>query len=232
MRRLRLALLAFAMAIPGSVCPENPKVAADTAIGKAGKEVHFRWAFGAVVGNEGERRFVSIGRDTTLQTGDAFKMRVELHSACYVYVIYRSSGGEWSLLFPDGLGQFEADYEESKPYYIPKGDAWFELDEQIGHETFYVLASSDRLKDLEALFAAYESAESAGRSERASEIRAKIRALRRAHRKLTASAERPVAIAGNVRATRKAEDMRRLDAISVEISAANFYSKAFTIEHR
>ncbi len=193
--------------------------------------VQFRWAFGAVVGAEDARQFVAIRRDTTLQTGDELKMLVDVQRPCFVYVVYRSSRGEVHLLFPGEAEEAASGSETSITYYVPEGEARFKLDDRVGRETFYLLASAERLSDLEILIDDYKSAESSGRPEMASRIVERIRALRKAHRKLATAAERPVSIAGNVRSTGP-EDKSWLDRISVEISAKDFYSKAFTIDHR
>jgi hypothetical protein len=111
--------------------------------------VCFRWAFGAMVGSENERRLVAITRDTTLKTGNQLKLLVELKKKCFVYLIYHSGQNELHMLFPYETKQFSKDPETRKKYYIPQGTEWFELDEKTGPETFYLLASAERLNGLE-----------------------------------------------------------------------------------
>ena len=194
--------------------------------------VAFRWSFGALVGKD--KKFVPITRDTALSTGDEIKMMVELQQECYVYVIYHSSKGEINLLFPEDVRQFSGDYKTGRNYYIPSGRRWFELDKNIGRETFYLLASGQRLLDLEALVGNYQSADKSKKSALADQILGEIRTVKRKFRTFTTLAERPVTIGGNIRGVEKAETAKRPDVstIATEISASNFYSKTFTIDHQ
>lgn len=210
--------------------PCQPLVAKD----KGDKDILFRWAFGAVVGPEGDQRMVAITRDTVLKTGDKLKMLVELKNQCFVYLFYRTGKDELYLLFPYALDQFERDYEISKKYYIPEGDMWFELDENQGLETFYLLASNKRLTELENLYKEYAAAEGAGKAEIGKQILKKIRAVKKKNRKLTTTAERPVPIGGNLRGAGKGSQssLPDIDPIAAEVSAGNFYSRTFTIDHR
>ena len=190
-------------------------------------DIVFRWAFGALVGPKADRQLVAVTRDTTLSTGDELKMLVDLRTACFVYLIYRSSQGQTSLLFPGQVEHPATDSKVSITYYVPEGQAWFRLDSQEGLERFYLLASAKPLTDLEKLLRAHGSAKPSDRVESADQILAHIRDLRRKHRTLKAGAERPVSIAGNVRGATS-----DLEQIAVEISATGFYSKTFTIDHR
>ena len=196
--------------------------------------VSFRWAFGAVVGPEDDRKLIAITRDSQLKTGDKFKMFVELKKKCFVYLIFQDSLGEIQLLFPKNFRQFNDDYQLSKKYYIPAGDLWFALDEKIGHETFHLLASSQRLAILENLIADYESSASINKSEIAKKIVAEIQEIKRKHKKLQATAERPVQIAGSLRGTVKTlnQPFPDLDIVATEISTPNFYGRTFTIDHK
>lgn len=196
------------------------------------ENVAFRWGFGALIGKE--KRFVSITRDTSLATGDEIKMVVELKKECYVYLIHDSPNGEVSLLFPEDIRQFAGDYKVGKNYYIPKGRGWFVLDNNTGRETFYLLAANERLLELEALMSEYAAAPKDARPDAAKKILAEIRDVKRKFRTFTTLAERPVTIGGNIRGVDEAEPAKRPDVASIatEISANNFYSKTYTIEHK
>jgi hypothetical protein len=196
--------------------------------------VCFRWAFGAMIGAKNDRRLVAITRDTMLKTGDQLKMLVELQKKCFVYVIYHTGQDELHMLFPYEIKQFSSDYELFKKYYIPQGDMWFELDEDVGQETFYLLASAKRLFKLEALLNAYESAGAVKKREVAKQILAEILKEKRRHKKFTTSAESPVTIGGSVRGIIKDKKTHSpdIDPIAAEVNAPNFYSRTFTIEHQ
>ena len=196
--------------------------------------VSFRWAFGAVVGSKDDRRLVAITRDTLLKTGDRLKLLIQLKNRCFVYLFYRTADDEIYLLFPYKLKLFESDYKTGEKYYIPKGKTWFELDKNVGIEIFYLIASAKRLNQLEALYTKYDSVAGEEKKKLAKQLLAEIRKIKRKHRKFAALAERPIAIGGNVRGVVK--DVQSafpdIDPIASEVSASNFYSKTFTIDHK
>lgn len=196
--------------------------------------VSFRWAFGAMVGPTDDRRLVAITRDTVLKTGDRLKLLLQLKNRCFVYLFYRTAEDEISLLFPYKLKLFESDYKTGEKYYIPEGKTWFELDKDVGLETFYLLASAKRLHQLEALYRKYDSVAGEEKKKLAKQLLAEIRKIKRKHRKFATLAERPIAIGGNVRGVVKDEKSTfpDIDAIASEVSASNFYGKTFTIDHK
>src|SRR5262249_38858622 len=186
-----------------------------------GDNVKFSWGFAALVTEgSGAKPLVSIKEDMTLKTGDQLKMFVKLGKPCFVYVIHHGAQGEVQLLFPYKIQQSTADYQLAKWYEIPSEDGWFRLNEQAGHETFYIMASAQRLLDLEKLLDAYAAAKPAEQPQVATNIVTELRNLIRQHR-ASVPPGRPVPIAGNM----------RLDIEGLEITAPNFYSKTFTIEH-
>jgi hypothetical protein len=138
-----------------------------------------------------------------------------------------------SLLFPYQLNQSGSDYGLQKMYYIPRDDSWFELDDRKGTETFYLIASISRLIEIEELFQKTALGTDVNRSQ-AELIRTRIKDLKKKHRTLTASAERPVPIGGNVRGISKDEQTKTPDmgAVAIEVSAKDFYCRTFTIEHK
>lgn len=196
--------------------------------------VSFRWAFGAMVGATDDRRLVAITRDTVLKTGDRLKLLLQLKNRCFVYLFYRTAEDEIYLLFPYKLKLFDTGYKTGEKYYIPEGKTWFELDKDVGLETFYLLASAKRLHQLEALYRKYDSVAGEEKKKLAKQLLAEIRMIKRKHRKFATLAERPIAIGGNVRGVVKDEKSTfpDIDAIASEVSASNFYSKTFTIDHK
>ncbi len=197
------------------------------------ENIRFLWAFGATVKEEGKQRSFSITKDIALKSGDKIKIFLELKEKCYVYVIYHSPKGEVVTLFPDRFDLLDDHSFASSGYFIPKGDGWFELDEHVGEERFFLLASSERLSELETLINQYESTDQAKKPEISTQILDEIRRLRWQHRKFKTFAEKPINIIGQVRGTDTREKARYPDVtrFAVEISAKKFYSKAFTIDH-
>lgn len=196
--------------------------------------VSFRWAFGAMVGSKDDRRLVAITRDTVLKTGDRLKLLLQLKNRCFVYLFYRTAEDEIYLLFPYKLKLFDTGYKTGEKYYIPEGKIWFELDKDVGLETFYLLASAKRLHQLEALYRKYDSVAGEEKKKLAKQLLAEIRKIKRKHRKLATPAERPIAIGGNVRGVVKDEKSTfpDIEAIASEVSTSNFYGKTFTIDHK
>ena len=155
------ALVVLPLFIGSAVLCWNPALKA----GQAENLVCFHWAFGAKVGPETARKYISVQRDTTMKSGDRFKMFVELQKACFVYLIYHGSQDSLHMLFPTDFRQYDPRRNLFQKIYMPGGDQWFVLDQNVGLETFYLLASAKRLKRLESFFAQYESAAPALKTE-------------------------------------------------------------------
>ena len=122
----------------------------------------------------------------------------------------------------------------SKDYYIPKGDFVLELDENVGKEKIYLIASNRRIPELEHLYTSYNSAEFSQKPEYIKRIIHEIRKLRRRHKKFTIEAERPVASIGSIRGhiIKEETELTDLEKIAIVFTAKNFFSKTFTIDHR
>jgi hypothetical protein len=198
------------------------------------KNISFRWAFGALTGNDKNLKLEPVTRDRALATGDRLKMMVELQKEGFVYVIYFGGQDQVKLLFPSSLSQFTTDYQVGKRYYIPQGGAWFELDQNVGSEAFHLLASFQRLKGLEAFLTQYEAAGNEQKPAIAKQILAEIRDVKKQNRDFASAAERPVNIGGNIRGLDKPQGVEGPDVASIaqEITGGGFFSRTFTIEHR
>jgi hypothetical protein len=196
--------------------------------------IGFEWAFGVLAKRENKLVLVPVAHDTVLQTGDRMKMYVKLTRECYVYVVYYDSGNELHLLFPYEIRQLQSDYMKDKPYLIPKGRGWMSLDETKGKEVFFLVASAERLLDLEAKLGNYFSADPADRMVLAADVLSEIRGLRKKYTSFATLAEKPLTIGGNIRSTDTVKVDKRPDVseIATEITADNFYSKTFTIDHQ
>lgn len=109
----------------------------------------------------GELRF---GEGSTVRSGQKFKIRVQLNSDCYFYVLLYDSQGEASVLFPHkeiGLGN---DVRGGVSYEIPDGRTWYWFDENRGEETFYLVASYSPMSGLDQILAKMEQAGDQGRA--------------------------------------------------------------------
>jgi len=220
MKRFIFILLGLSLAIPPASAQSDENIA-------------FQWAFGAVTGEQ--NTFVSITRDTMLQSGDDVKMLVNMQRECFVYVIHSGPTDDITLLFPYSLDQFDTDYSTQKNYYIPIGRRWITFDKTTGKERFYLLASNERLTDLERLLTTYEKSDAAKKGTVSKQIITEIRNVKRRFRSFTTLAEKPVTIGGNIRGIGEEEvTAKRPDVADIMtlISASNFYGKTFTIDHR
>jgi hypothetical protein len=191
------------------------------------------WAFGALIGEQNQQQLISIGRKAVLHTGDRIKILFEPQTECFIYLFYYSSQAELAILFPTDPSS--ARILPGIKYSIPAKNQWFKLDDITGIEKFYLIASVRKLEKLEALHQKHSTltqADDIQASTRA--ILAEIKQLKRKHRKLTAAAERPVRLGGNFRGAHQDEqpDQPDISQIAVEISAVNFFSRTFTIDHQ
>lgn len=225
----RLALITW---IVSPIFFQPPAIAQDQS--NPGKNIHLQWTFGAIKNRASGSRIETITRDTVLQTGDRIKFFIYLQKPCFAYLIYYSSQGELSVLFPYRFKTAERQTFTIGRYYIPGGDQWFELDQHGGAEKFYLLASTRKLALLEALVNNYESADRSQKPELAKQVLAEIRRLRKKHLKFKTAAERPVSVVGNMRGTEKkpGANVRDLAEFAMQVSAGGFYSRTFTIDHR
>lgn len=235
MRSFRLFFWIYIFAVFGIFYPEiqNTPFAQQHMLPKE-ENVCFRWAFGALTVKGNDHILIPITADTTLKTGDQLKIFFEVQKDCFVYLIYHSSQDLLDMLFPHDLQQFVQDYNILVKNYIPPGNQWFELDQHVGIETFYLLASAKQLNQLESLFGQYESAQPTQKEELKQKILAEIKNLRWQHRNFKKHVERPVPIIGSRRGAGKVDKPESFDVadLAIEISAQNFYSRTFTIDHR
>ena len=229
MKHLKLALLNVMLALLSLAVTSNI-----FAVQKEPAVVHFRWAFVALKKVGGGEKLVPVTRDMTLKTGDQLKMYLELEEKCFVYVFYHGPQDELLLLFPYELPMFTADYGISRKYYIPQGTFWLELDENTGLEKFILLASAERLNELERLYEEYTAVVNSTKKKLAIQVLDEIRNIKRKHVRLATTPERPVQIAGSIRGIDKKKErlQSNLSNIAVEVSATDFYSRTFTIDHQ
>jgi hypothetical protein len=234
MKKPCVALLVLALIVIGLGLSPGPGLATAQAEEDKLDNIRFLWAFGAMAKGGNGQKPILITRDTTLKSGDQIKFFVKLKDTCFVYVIYHSSQGELSTLFPFRFEPQSTRGRTLEKHYIPQGDMWFELDDNPGQERFYLLASTQRLEGLETLINRYEATDPTRKAEVATKILAEIKKLRRRHRKFRTYAERPVNILGHLRGADKVKKPGHPDIakFAVEISAKDFYSRTFTIDHR
>jgi hypothetical protein len=228
MHSKRLLVVAAALVVGVALAALAPR---RSPAGDPGSMIRFHWSFCAQVGSQEPPRTVPITRDMALHSGDRLKIFWQPVSACYLYVLHCSSQGKLSLLFPADLPG--GDPPAAQEYFIPEGHRWFRLDDHPGPETFYVLASRNRLEPLENLIGRHLRMTSGADTAAATEaILSEIRRLRRENIRLAAPAERPVRLGGNLRSTEEQSRSHDIRPFAVEISAADIFARTFSIDHR
>jgi hypothetical protein len=201
---------------------------------KDGTNVVFHWAFGAIRKTGQESPFEQIAGDARLNSGDQIKFYLKPVTGCFVYLVYHSSQDELTVLFPYRFEEKIGKEKALKVHYIPDGNEWFQLDENVGQERFHLLASDTRLTRLEDLVNQYESGDKTKKPEFSQQILSEIDLLRRKNFKTKVNAERPLSIVGSIRGTKRPENALPLDLAehAVEISASHFFIRTYTIDHR
>jgi len=195
--------------------------------------IELRWACGALIGSGHDQRLISIRKDAVLHTGDKIKFFIDPQSECFVYLFYYSAQGELLMLLPSEPSA--ARVFPGVKYYIPAGKAWFKLDDVTGFEKFFLLASAMKLEKLESLYRNHTALTKNAEIEASTQvILSEIKNVKRQHRTLTAAAERPVRLGGSFRGIQDGEKdlIPDVSEIAIEISAINFYSRTFTIDHQ
>jgi hypothetical protein len=197
--------------------------------------IQLKWAFVAFNHTDDGGELVPIRKDTAMNSGDYFKFFIEKQNPCYIYLAYLSAQGDIHLLYPSAVDSNDASLSIGMGAYVPSGNNWFRLDFHTGEERFYLLASLERLTAMESMFTRLAAAPGAvEKKQLTDDIVSEIRRLRWENRKFKRTAERPVAIMGQLRGLSKTKmpEPKKVSDLAVEIRAEQFYSKAVTIDHR
>jgi hypothetical protein len=234
MRTIILLTVVLSCLVVGFRYGEQPQATVPT-VQQNPSNIGFEWALGVLQVKGDQEHLIPITRDTALKSGDEIKMLVKLTKECFVYVVHQGPKGEIDLLFPYDIAQLQKDYITEKNYYIPKGRDWLKLDKNVGKEIFFVIASTERLLDIEAKIGNYLSADVSKKQTLGDSLVSEIRSVRKRYSTFATIAEKPITIGGNIRAlVEEVKSGRHPDVanITTKISANNFYSKTITIDHQ
>jgi hypothetical protein len=193
------------------------------------------WAFGAVRASSNPPKVEPVTTRMVLSSGDKLKMMIQMRKRCFVYLIHRNSQGELSMLFPYSLKQFDRDYQVAHNYYAPKGEAWFQLDSRTGDETFYLIASDQRLLDVEYTYEKYAGSEEPRKQELAAQMVAELDKITETYTASSGGGEKLAEAGGSAprgfeRAT--GADPAEIAGLAREISFDHIYTETFVIGHR
>jgi Domain of unknown function (DUF4384) len=230
----RTCLLSLIVILCLGMLDQNRSVRAEAAGGKNGKKIVFQWAFCTLRKTDADQKPRVVAPKTTLISGDQIKFFVKPESPCYLYLIHQNSQHQLKVLYPLRFTQAAGQGTGSGKLYIPDGNLWFELDEHTGQEKYYLLASIQRLSDLENLIERYVSSDKIKKSELVDKIAAEIRNLRKRHLKFKTYTQKPVTIIGNLGGSEQTVRVHTKDIAdyAVEISTTTFFSRTYTIDHR
>jgi S1-C subfamily serine protease len=109
--------------------------------------------------DDGSVHNITIEDGSILQSRDEFKVQFETNKDAYVYILIYDSLNKANLLFPDSKIRLDNKVKANKSYTIPESGHWFWLDENVGVETVYILASESPLDNIKALLVGMEGAD-------------------------------------------------------------------------
>jgi hypothetical protein len=96
---------------------------------------------------------ITVQEGDTLFSNDYCRIHFELSRDAYAYVIYYDSRGEIQQLFPDPATETPQELQANTPYTVPTADdQWFQLDENRGTETVFMLASPTPISNLQDIY--------------------------------------------------------------------------------
>jgi hypothetical protein len=141
-----------------TVKSENPPVKSGAATGSAeivkvsysaGEDIPLGLRY-SILKREGSG-FVEADVETKFHSGDRIKLRVEVNTSGYMYVVNRGSSGNWKPLFPSSeIAAGDNRVHKGSEYDVPPGYV-FTFDEQAGKENLFIVFSRQPVKDLEEL---------------------------------------------------------------------------------
>lgn len=185
----------------------------------------FKWAFIHRI-NYSDVEVLDFSKKVTLFSGDCLKIFVKPIQNAFIYIYLYDSQKQLSLLFPESFKDFEKNYRSGESYFVP-GEDWFILDENLGIETFYLLASETRLTDLEKLTMEYLNAPKRKKEKLKLNVLLEIKTVKKNFSQFKTVAEKPVPIAGSVRGINE-----NIEGKAYQVEALQFYGKTLRFEHR
>ena len=94
---------------------------------------------------------VEVDPTAVFHSGDRIRLRVDVNTAGYLYIINRGSSGNWNPLFPSAkIAKGDNHVQKGIQYEIPAGYV-FTFDEQPGTEKLFIVFSRRPVSDLEEL---------------------------------------------------------------------------------
>ena len=191
----------------------------------------FSWAL-IFQGSDGITKPIDYNDNVVrLESGDRFKFYLNPPKSCYIYLYLYDAQKNLFLVFPEDFELFEQSTQISRNYELPGVNSWFYLDENRGTETFFLIASTRRLNELEqSTLRHLEDRTASGQNLRVltskHEVLDEIRRLIKETSYLADVAQKPIAVAGDFRGIREERELN-----GVRIEATEIYVKTIRLQH-
>jgi hypothetical protein len=108
----------------------------------------------------------AVGDGDRLRSNDEIKVLFRTNADAYTYLIWVDTAGKATLQFPSREAGRDNRVTAGNVYSAPQRNDWYYLDGNTGAETLYLVASYERLTDLDALLRRAEAGAADGRSVR------------------------------------------------------------------
>ena len=111
-------------------------------------------------GTTGDKEVENIIKEgDTLYSNDYCRISFELGKNAYAYILYLNSTGTLEQLYPGPRAIRPQQVLGKTRYVIPPGDdSWFQIDEQTGTETMFMVASEEPISNLREVYASLQGA--------------------------------------------------------------------------
>ncbi len=204
------------------------------------KGVKFNWALVARIDPDGRNIVVNITQDAlrkdfklSVSPGDKMAMYVKPGENTYVYLYLLGSREDLELIFPTSMNKetLEKELTPGRATYIPGEYEWFTFDENRGTETFYLIASMDRLTRLEELTKNYIAAREPEKDLARQRVLDEIVNVKRYYAYKT-PLERPIPFIGTMPfgGPIRGEEID-IANLAIVVEVENFYSKTIRLKH-
>ena len=194
---------------------------------RAGDSVRFKWAL--LYDTEEGLKAVDFKDPPTFEAQTTLQFFFHPSQNTYLYLLLLDSSKVFSPVFPVARDYYD-NFRPGEILRIPGGEGRFTVFPPAGQETFYLLASTERLSAIEELME--HCMLHPEDTEKQAALFQQVRLLRRKHSKLTQYTEKGVPISGtmsNLTKTRGTAPSETFAAAQVE--ADGFYSKIIRVQH-
>ncbi len=190
-----------------------------------GADVSFRWAILADSG-DGMQPLDFYGSPPIVFSGTGLQIYIEHLENCHIYFYLLDSQDQLTPLYPSEKGYYNYGFPRG-PIFIPPGDQSFAFVPPAGNETFLLIASKDRLFQIEKLTEEFQNhSDSIGQQKL---LIREIEALIGDREKKSRASEDIEDAIRKVR-TSKGIETKTFKAVEVNISAS--YGRKIVIDHQ